>query len=383
MTVLALLGARTVLPDAVVTDHALLIRDGAIERVVPHADLPTGCDIRDLQGGWLLPGFIDTQVNGGGDVLLNDDPSVGGIATIARAHRRFGTTGLLPTLISDDQDVLAEAVASTERALHQEIPGVLGLHVEGPHLNPKKKGIHPEEKFTPLDEEAIALLSAPSIGKRIVTLAPELAPPGAIRQLAEAGVLVCAGHSLASYEEARSAIDEGLVGFTHLYNAMTQLNAREPGIVGAALEDRQSHFGIIVDGHHVHPAALKIAIAARGIDGAMLVTDAMPPVGGTLQHFRLFGRDIRIANGVCADEAGTLAGSALSMAQAVRNAIAMLGIDIAAASRMASGNPATFLGLHHRTGSIRPGLQADLVHMDDRLLVQRTWIAGEMSEYGE
>ncbi|MCW3838113.1 N-acetylglucosamine-6-phosphate deacetylase [Sphingomonas canadensis] len=379
----ALLGANIVLPDAIVEDRALLIADGRIGDLVEAAQVPSDYARFDLGGGWLLPGFIDTQVNGGGDVLLNDQPTVEGIAAIARAHRRFGTTGLMPTLISDDQAVVAAAIASTERALGEGVPGVLGLHIEGPHLNPAKKGIHLAEKFSRLDEAAMSLLTAPSLGPRIVTLAPELAPDGTIRHLAEAGVLVCAGHSLADYDQTRRALDEGLAGFTHLYNAMTQLNARAPGMVGAALEDRGTHFGIIADGHHVHPAALKVALAARGLDGVMLVTDAMPPVGGKMRHFNLMGQDIRIEDGVCKGVDGTLAGSALSMAQAFRNAIGLLGLDMVTASRLASGNPADFLRIADRTGRILPGLQADLAHLDDRLVVRRSWIAGDLSENGE
>ncbi|QIG80183.1 N-acetylglucosamine-6-phosphate deacetylase [Stakelama tenebrarum] len=383
MKTAALLGASIVLPDAVVSDHALLIADGRIGGLVPVADVPAAHTRCDLGGGWLLPGFIDTQVNGGGDVLLNDQPTVAGIDAIARAHRRFGTTGIMPTLISDDRPVVAAAISATEQAIEAKVPGLLGLHVEGPHLNPGKKGIHLAEKFTQLDESAIALLTAPTLGRRIVTLAPELAAPGAIGKLTDAGIRVCAGHSLADYRETRSALDQGLAGFTHLFNAMNQLQAREPGMVGAALENRDTHFGIIVDGHHVHPATVKIALAARGLDGAMLVTDAMPPVGGQMQQFSLMGQTIRVEDGVCKGADGTLAGSALSMAQAVRNAVNLLGLDIVAASRLASGNPATFLGLSQQTGRIVPGLQADLVHLDDRLVVQRSWIAGELSEDGE
>ncbi|MFT3977574.1 MAG: N-acetylglucosamine-6-phosphate deacetylase [Sphingomonas bacterium] len=383
MTRTALTGAALVLPDEVVEGQALLIDGGRIAGRVAVSALPSGWREVALGGGWLMPGFIDTQVNGGGDVLLNDSPDVEGIAAIARAHRRFGTTGMLPTLISDHAPVVDAAIAAAEQALAARVPGMLGLHIEGPHLNPAKKGIHDDARFTAIDETVLARLSRPTRGIRLVTLAPELAPPGAIRRLRQAGVLVAAGHSMADYDQTRAALAEGLSGFTHLFNAMTQLGSREPGMVGAALNDRASHFGLIVDGLHVHPASLKAAIAARGIAGAMLVTDAMSPVGGKAESFTLMGRTIRVVDGTCRGPDGTLAGSALTMAQAVRNAMDMLGCSITEASLMASGNPAAFLGLSGETGSIADGLGADLVHLDAERRVTRTWIAGEMEEQGE
>lgn len=383
MTVQALVGARIVLEDRIVERQALLLERGRIAGLVRADALPVGCEVRHLDGGWLLPGFIDTQVNGGGDVLFNDMPNIEGIRAIAAAHRRYGTTGLLPTLISDYPQIVETAIEAGEAALAAGVPGVLGVHIEGPHLNAAKKGIHDHNRFSAIDEAVVARLTAPTSGRRIVTLAPELAPDGTVRALAEAGVLVCAGHSLADYDQTRAALDEGLVGFTHLFNAMTQFLSREPGMVGAALEDRASHFGLIVDGLHVHPAALRVALLARGVEGVMLVTDAMPPVGGQGSRFTLMDQDIAVVDGTCRGPDGTLAGSALTMSQALRNAMDMLGCDMVTASRMASGNPARFLRLHHETGAIAPGLRADLVHLDDERRVRATWIAGEREDTHE
>jgi N-acetylglucosamine-6-phosphate deacetylase len=381
MTRIALTGARIVLADRIVERQALIL-DGT--RIVDlAATIPEDCQEYNLGSGWLLPGFIDTQVNGGGDVLFNDAPTLAGIRTIAEAHRRYGTTGLLPTLISDRAPVVEAAIAAGEEALAAGVPGVLGVHIEGPHLNPARKGIHDAARFGAIDRDALARLTAPSRGRRIVTLAPELAPAGAVRALAEAGILVCAGHSLADYGQARAALAQGLSGFTHLFNAMTQLLSRDPGMVGAALEDRVSHFGLIVDGVHVHPATLRVALQARGLEGVMLVTDAMPPVGGQRGHFTLMGQEIAVAGGTCRGPDGTLAGSALTMAQAFRNAIDLMGCDMVTASRMASGNPATFLRLGHDTGSIAPGLRADLVHLDEARRVTATWIAGARADHAE
>ncbi|MGI4880051.1 MAG: N-acetylglucosamine-6-phosphate deacetylase [Janthinobacterium lividum] len=383
MSRVALTGAALVLPREVVEGHALLIDGWRIVGWTPVTALPSDWQVQRLDGGWLAPGFIDVQVNGGGDVLLNDSPTVDGIRIIARAHRRFGTTGLLPTLISDRSAVIDTVISATEQALTEGVPGVLGLHIEGPHLNPVKKGIHDDGRFTAIDDTALSRLASPTQGIRLVTLAPELAPSGAIRQLREAGVLVAAGHSLADYKQTCAALAEGLSGFTHLFNAMTQLGSREPGMVGAALCHRASHFGLIVDGLHVHPATLRVAIAARGIDGAMLVTDAMPPVGGASTRFSLMGQTIEMIDGTCRGPDGTLAGSALSMVQAFRNAMDMLGCTVSEASRMASTNPAAFLGLAGETGTIGVGLRADLVHLDAERRVTRTWIAGVMEARGE
>lgn len=381
MSVQAFVDARIVLTDRVVDGEALIVDGDRIIGLVASDAVPCGCVVHDVEGGWLLPGFIDTQVNGGGDVLFNDQPDVEGIRAIAAAHRRYGTTGLLPTLISDYPDVVDAAIAVGEAALAQGVPGILGVHIEGPHLNAAKKGIHDPMRFAPIDREVLARLAVPTAGRRIVTFAPELAPAGAIRALADAGVLMCAGHSMADYEQTRSALADGLAGFTHLFNAMTPFLSRAPGMVGAALEDRASHFGLIVDGLHVHPAALRVALLARGIAGAMLVTDAMPPVGGVRDHFSLMGQDIVVVDGTCRGPDGTLAGSALSMVQSLCNAMDMLGCDIVAASRMASGNPATFLRLDHETGRIAPGLRADLVHLDTDRRVCATWIAGAREDH--
>lgn len=383
MTLVALVGASIVLPNDIVSGQALLVRDGRIEGLVAHGALPAGCETQALDGGWLLPGFIDTQVNGGGDVLLNDAPTVDGIRRIAAAHRRFGTTAMLPTLISDDAAVVDAAIAAVEQAILAGVPGVAGIHVEGPHLNPARKGIHDPRKFTRIDDDVLARYVRPPLGRRLITLAPELAPAGAIRRLSDAGVIVAAGHSAAGYDETRAALAEGMAGFTHLFNAMTPLGSREPGMVGAALEDRASRFCLIVDGVHVHPATLRVALAARGLEGAMLVTDAMPPVGGERAGFTLMGQAITVADGICRGPDGTLAGSALTMVQALRNAMDMLGLSLVEASRLASAHPAAFLRLEAETGAIAPGLRADLVHLDADRRVTRTWIAGEVSDDGE
>lgn len=376
MTPFALSDASVLTPTGPMPRLAVLVRDGRIEAIVPDTAVPAEYRRENLQGGLLVPGFIDVQVNGGGGVLLNDAPSREGMAAIARAHLKFGSTGIMPTLISDDLAIVAKALDAADAAVGGNDPGVLGIHVEGPFLNAGKRGIHNAEKFRNLDEAALALLTKPGPARRMVTLAPELAPPGAIARLTRAGVIVCAGHSLATYDQTRAALADGLAGFTHLFNAMTQLEAREPGMVGAALEDRNSFFGLIVDGVHVHPATLRLALAAGDARRAMLVTDAMPTVGSSNSTFLLGQVEIHADGDACRSDDGTLAGSNLDMATAFRNTMALLGVNAATASAMASQNPARFLGLPGDAGSISPGVKADLVHLDDALAVQHVWQSG-------
>lgn len=330
----------------------------------------------DLDGGYLLPGFIDCQVNGGGGVLFNDVPTLEGIRTMAAAHRRYGTTGFLPTLISDDLETMRAAIAAVEEAIALKVPGVLGIHIEGPYLAPDRKGVHDARKFREPTGEELDLFASLSNGIVLLTLAPERVRPETIRRLREAGVIVAAGHTAADYATMRTALDAGVRGFTHLFNAMSPFTSREPGVTGAALEDPDSWCGLIVDGHHVHPASLRVAIAAKAKGRMMLVTDAMPPVGSANASFTLNGETITVRDGICRTADGVLAGSALDMASAVRNCASMLDMPVDEAARMASTYPAAFLGLSADRGHISAGGRADLVVLDTELEVRETWIGG-------
>ena len=373
---LALVNGRILTQTGIVDGQAVLLRDGRILGVADSADIPADAVRRDLAGGLLAPGFIDTQVNGGGGVLFNDSTTVEAIAAIGAAHRAYGTTGFLPTLISDDLAVVDAAMRAVERAIEAGVPGVLGIHIEGPFLNVKRKGIHDPAKFRVLDDEAVALLSSLKRGKTLVTLAPETTTPDMVARLAKAGVIVAAGHTNAAYGTVRKALDAGLTGFTHLFNAMSPLTSREPGVVGAALESITAWCGIIVDGRHVDPTVLRIALRTRPLNRFMLVTDAMPTVGMADKSFDLQGRHIRVVDGVCVDDHGTLAGSDLDMISAVRNAVSMLDLSLEDAVKIASAAPAAFLGLAGERGAIAAGQAADLVLLDDDLNVRETWIDG-------
>jgi N-acetylglucosamine-6-phosphate deacetylase len=378
MTLEALVNARVLLDEGFVDGQAVLIEGDLIAAVVDAKDARVAAARRhDLQGAMLLPGFIDCQVNGGGGVLFNDDPSVATIEAIGRAHRRFGTTAFLPTLISDDLSVIRRAIDAVRTAIERRVPGVIGVHIEGPYISAARKGAHDAAKFRDLDERGVALLSSLGTGRTLVTLAPEMATPGTIRKLAASGVVICAGHTDATFDQALNAFHMGVSGVTHLFNAMSPMTNREPGTVGAALHDPECFCGLIVDGRHVHPAVLRIALAAKCIDRFMLVTDAMPSVGSEQDHFMLQGRRIEVVDGMCVNENGTLAGSAIDMATAVRNATTLLDLTVETSVRMASAHPARFLRLDRELGRIAPGYRASLVCADDGMVVRGTWIDGK------
>ena len=379
MTSIAFSNCRVLARNRLCEGLAVVVHDGQIEEICPEDQLDTNeFDVRDLAGMLLLPGFIDVQVNGGGGILFNERTDIDGIRSIAEAHYQYGTTGFLPTLISDELDVVERALRASERAIDEGIPGVLGVHIEGPFLNPERRGVHDQNKLRRLTAETVASLKPLHNGKTVLTLAPEAVDRDAVANLVSNGFIVCAGHSNASYDETILALERGLRGFTHLFNAMSQLGAREPGVVGAALDDRDSWCGVIVDFHHVNPASLRIAHRCKGADKLMLVTDAMPPVGSDMKQFRLLDKIVEVSDGVCRDQNGTLAGTALDMATAVRNMMNATGVSLPEAVNMASTSPAAFLRLGERVGSIDVGKRANFVVADDDLRVAMTWIDGKV-----
>ncbi|WP_115561264.1 N-acetylglucosamine-6-phosphate deacetylase [Xanthomonas arboricola] len=375
----ALCNARVLTDDGLQEGLVVLLDGAQIQAVVPADDARVAqAHTRvELGGATLLPGFIDIQVNGGGGVLFNNARDPQALAKIAAAHRRFGTTGMLPTLISDTAQVMAEAIDATRAAIAQGVPGVLGIHLEGPYLSPARKGTHDAHKFRLPDAHEIAVDTSLDNGVTLITLAPERVPLDDIRAFVTGGAIVFAGHTAATYEQARDGIAAGVSGFTHVYNAMSQLAGREPNAVGAALEDPQVWCGVIVDGVHVHPASLRVVLAAKPRGKVLLVTDAMPMVGADSPSFDLYGETITAVDGVVRNADGALAGSALDMATAVRNSVQWLGVDLAEAARMASTYPAQCIGLGDRLGRIAPGYQADLVLVDTNVQVLGTWVGGQ------
>ncbi len=372
----ALVNARVLTDDGFRDDVAVLVDGDRITGIVAADDLRATTALRrDLHGHFLLPGFIDCQVNGGGDVLFNDAPTVDTIRRIGAAHRRYGTTGFLPTLISDSPEAMAAAIAATDAAIAAGVPGVLGIHLEGPYLAPQRKGAHDAAHFVRPQAGDIARAAALRGGVTLLTLAPEQVDDAALIEFVRRGVVIAAGHTAATYEQLMHAFSLGVRGVTHLFNAMTPLTGREPGAVGAALDHADSWCGLINDGHHVHAASLRTAIRAKPRGRLFLVTDAMPPVGGERDEFLLAGQRVLVRDGLCVNEQGALAGSALDMLTAVRNTVERLGLPLEDAARMASTWPAEFLGLRDR-GRIAAGCAADFVVLGGDWTIRETWIAG-------
>lgn len=357
-------------------DSAVVIEGARIIEIVPREKLPAAIPVRELPSGeWLTPGFIDIQVNGGGDVLFNDAPTDDAVAAIAAAHRRFGTTSLLPTLITDSDEKMRQAFGAVQTAMKEQ-PGILGIHFEGPFLSPEKAGVHDPKLMRAPTAWHRDLLTSFKSGVTLVTCAPERVPAGFIKTLVDANVRVSLGHSMATYEETRRAMAEGLTGFTHLFNAMRPLAAREGGPIAAALESANCWYGLIADGFHVAPPMLRLAL--RGAGSPMLVTDAMPPVGGIQTSFTLQGKAIALHDGRCTTKDGVLAGSALDMASAVRNSVRLAGVALSEALTFASLMPARFLGVADRLGRLAPHFRADMVALEpDDIRVTATWVGGE------
>jgi N-acetylglucosamine-6-phosphate deacetylase len=376
MTPKALIAPRLFDGDAFVEQHAVIVAGTRIDAVVPQADIPAGVEPVKLDRGFLAPGYVDVQVNGGGGTLLNEEPTVAGVRRIAESHRRFGTVGLMPTVITDAPSVLAKAIAAVGAARAAGVPGVLGIHIEGPFLDVTRKGAHAARFIRELAMEDVDTIAAADCGAIMLTLAPNRATPQLVEALARRGVLVSLGHSDASFAEAKAAVAAGARAFTHLYNAMSQLAGREPGMVGAALESPGSYVGVIADGHHVHDAALRVAFAAKPARRMMLISDAMPSAAGGPDRFELQGRTVMRKAGRLSLDDGTLAGSDLTMDAAVRYCVGRLGLRLEDTLRMASRTPAEFLRRGDALGRIAPGFDASLVHLDDDLNVIKTWIDG-------
>lgn len=361
-------------------ESAVLIRAGRILEVSPRVEVPPDWPQRRLPTGtFLAPGFIDLQVNGGGGVLLNDHPAPKTLQAIARAHRRYGTTGCLPTLISGTRQQIHTAIEAGRAVAGRD--GVIGLHLEGPFISPRRPGVHPPDRISKPTASDLEMLGAlAGVGRSLVTVAPECVPDGFICALAATGVRISIGHSEASAAVVMQAISDGATGVTHLFNAMPPLSAREPGIIGAALADDRLTAGLIADGIHVDPVLMRAVFAAKGCDRVALVTDAMPTVGASLDHFDLGGQTIRLVNGKLSTGQGTLAGAHLDMASTVRNAVRLARIPLEDALRAASLTPARFLGLEAERGMLAAGARADLVALTDELVVFATWIDGTPEE---
>ena len=354
-----------------------VVIDGAkIHGLVPLEELDPNIKKIDLKNDTIAPGFIDIQVNGGGDVLFNDSPDTETIKTMIAAHRKYGTTDMLPTLITDSKDKMKMAADTISKCIHDNLPGVLGVHFEGPFLNKDKAGVHDKTFIRKVNDADIDIICSIPEGKTLLTIAPEKVNDKVITGLKEKGIIISIGHTNGTYSQAMAAFSLDVDCTTHLYNAMTQLDSREPGVVGAALDHKDSWCSIIVDGIHSDFAAVRIAHKAKNIGKMLLVTDAMPPVGGEGLDFSLGEYKISYEKGQCVTNGNVLAGSGLDMATAVRNCVQKVGIDRGEALRMASTYPANLLGIDDKFGYIKPGFNANLVIFNTQIHVSATVIHG-------
>ncbi len=357
--------------DIILGDVPLSIEDGRI------LCLDTVSNAKEIRlEGLIAPGFIDIQVNGGGGVLFNAEASVATIGRISKTHIRYGTTAFLPTLITDDLAVMDKAADAVSQALEEDIPGVMGIHFEGPHISTAKKGVHSENYIRELSEHEQAIYLREDIGVCHLTMAPEMVSPEVIGQLTDKGIIISLGHSNATFEVVQDALAAGAKGFTHLYNAMSSILGREPGMVGAALLSKAAWCGLIMDGYHIHNASARLAIESKPRGKIILVTDSMPPVGTDDSDFELLGEKVKRTGNMLTAPDGQLAGSVLDMASAVRNTVKDLDIALDEALRMASHYPAEFLGLGDETGTLTPGKRADFILLNDEIRVKSTWVGG-------
>ncbi|GAB5452838.1 MAG: N-acetylglucosamine-6-phosphate deacetylase [Halioglobus sp.] len=362
-------------------DHCVLLHDEQIGALLPRGELPREAELLELNAGTLAPGFIDLQVNGGGDMLFTAEPEMETIVHMARAHRSMGTTSLMPTIISEVREVHAAAVKAVADAIAAGHSGILGIHLEGPFFNTNRRGAHRADRLRAFAEQDLKWLQSLQQFPVILTLAPEQLQADQIEQLARSGLMLCAGHTDASYEQLHRAAESGLRGVTHLYNAMSPLQSREPGTVGAALAIDSLWAGIIADGHHVHSAAIRIAQRAKPAGKLILVSDAMSTVGGQRDHCELYGESIREVDGKLVNGNGKLAGSAIGMIDAVRYCHEVVDLPLEECLRMASRYPAVIMGRQAQLGLLAPGMRADMVHFDENFTVNHTWLAGEMATH--
>ena len=372
MTTLRLHAKRIFDGQNYLDDQVIVITNGKVAGF----DSDTSC-VDDVLDGLVVPGFIDLQVNGGGGVLFNNSPSVKNLRIIIAAHSQFGTTGMLPTLITDKVEVMAQAADAMASAIAEKVPGILGIHFEGPHLSIAKKGTHAQEYIRPISDEEWAILERKDIGKVLVTLAPETVSTSDIKRMVSLGIKVCLGHTNADYKTAQAAMDAGADGFTHLFNAMSPIQGREPGVTGCALLNDHASCGIIIDGHHVDYASAKLALKTKPTGKVFLVSDAMSTIGTNQTEFSFFDRTIYLKDGRLTSTTGELAGAALDMAQAIENTHLGLGLPLDESIRMATQYPADYINQTDIRGALTIEHQADFVVLSDDFKVQSTWIAGQ------
>jgi len=372
----AIIGKRVFTGERMIDDGAVLIDGAEIEGVMARADVPLDVELIDRSDCLIAPGFIDMQVNGGGGILFNDDPSADAMRLVYDAQKPFGTVYYLPTIITPPIATTLDFWTGFHTSARRGLRSVLGLHLEGPYISKEKSGVHDHAYIRPAtDAELKRILEARADMPCLMTVAPESITPAQIGKLVHAGVIVSLGHSNTTYDQAMAAFDAGVTMVTHLYNAMSPLEHRAPGVVGAALNARDVFAGIIVDGYHVDYAAVELAYKLLG-DRLVLVTDAMPPLGAPdMKSFKLSDREVFVAEGRCVDATGRLAGASIDLASCVRNSVQHAGVRLEDALRMASYSPARVMRMD-RLGQIKPGYLPSLTLLDDDLVAQAVVIEG-------
>jgi len=363
--------------------HAVVIHGSTIHEIIPIEKLDTNIAKINIPDSLLSPGFIDLQVNGAAGYLFSTSPTEKTLKKICEVHRQFGTTNILPTLISSDTNRIRSGISTVEYFIRSGIGGVLGIHIEGPYINNQKRGMHRKVSAPTFNQESVALLSSLSYGTTLITLAPESIPANSISALVDRQNVVAIGHSEASYEESLAALNQGATGFTHLFNAMKPLHSRDPGCLGAGLYDENSWVSIIADGIHVHPANIRIALAVKPSGKIILVSDAIVTPYCSNKTISYGSHVIYVQDGRCILSDGTIAGSCITLLDAIKYLTNELNVSLAEALRMASTYPAHAIKRSNELGYIAPGYIANLSVLTSDLKVIETWVNGQRYQYPE
>ena len=372
----ALLGSQIFCGERFYDDHALLVDGKSIVDIVDKNNTPDNFNKIELDQGILAPGFIDLQVNGGGGVLFNNSPNKESLNTIIKAHQFFGTTSVMPTVISDSLEVLEQCIKTVTEELKNN-SSLLGIHIEGPFFNTKYRGVHQKQYISTINSDYLNLFESLKGFPVMLTLAPECISSQQLKHLTSLGIKTLAGHSEATYDELDDAIKNGLDGFTHLFNAMGQISAREPGVVGSALHFENTFASIIVDLHHVHPSLIQLAYQLKPTGKLFFISDSMATINHGKPSFELYDEVVNESDGRLVNSEGKLAGSSITQIDAVKNAYQKCNIPLNQALAMASRYPAEYLGFENHLGSLKPGYRADLVHFDSNFKVHNTWVSGK------
>ena len=355
---------------------ALLIDDQHIAGIVNEDAIPTDFQVKKLEGGILSPGFIDLQVNGGGGKLFNNSPDKESLNTIISAHQYFGTTSIMPTVISDSLNILQKCTDTISNEINNN-HSLLGIHIEGPFFNVKYRGVHQKQYINTINASYLNLFETLNKFPVMLTLAPECISIKQLKHLKSLGFKILAGHTDANYGQLEEAIKYGLDGFTHLFNAMGQISAREPGVVGSAFDFDETSASIIVDLHHVHPSLINLSFKQKPKGKLFFVSDSMATINHGEPSFELYDEVVSESNGRIINSEGKLAGSSITQIDAIKNAYQKCSIPLESAISMATLYPAEYLGVSDYIGQLKKGYRADLAHFDSNFHVQNVWLAGK------